>query len=133
MHLKIAALSILFFAIPLLAAEAPRTIDFTQVLIAVDGKPIQEPTAPGKEAPPPLTLGDVAVVALDAALEEDRTASGEAKFLRDQIARKIYKKKSVILTVEEITTIKTRIGKAYPAGIVGAAWRLLDPAVLEKQ
>ena len=38
----------------------------------------------------------------------------------------------VVLTAEQLATIKERIGKVYSAMIVGAAWRLLDPAVVSK-
>jgi hypothetical protein len=80
-----------------------------------------------------MTLGDAALMALETALEEDRQSTGADKFKLDDLARKIFGKKDVILPVEDIATIKTRIGKAYGPMIVGAAWRVLDPATEQKE
>ena len=127
-------LTIICFGALALAEEkpaAPRHIDFTQVLTGVDGKTINysEAKAAGDaKAPSPMTLGDVALVALESALEEDRTMPGADKFRLDDLARRLYKNKDVVLPVEDIATIKTRIGKAFGPLVVGAAWRLLDPA-----
>jgi len=107
------------------AQDKPRHINFTEALTGLDGKPIVQGDPKKAE---PSTLGDIAVASLENSLEEDRQMSGDAKFKLDTLARKIYKMKDAILTVEDISTIKQRIGKAYPPVIVGAAWRLLDPA-----
>jgi hypothetical protein len=107
------------------AQDKPRHINFTEALTGLDGKPIVQGDPKKAE---PITLGDIAVASLENSLEEDRQMSGDAKFKLDTLARKIYKMKDAILTVEDISTIKQRIGKAYPPVIVGAAWRLLDPA-----
>jgi len=80
------------------------------------------------KVPVALTLGEVAVTALESQLEEDKQATGADKFKRDELARKIYGKKDVALPAEEIATIKDRIGKSFGAMVVGAAWRMLDPA-----
>jgi len=96
----------------------------TQPILDLDRNPI-----PGGDAKTPvLTLGIVAVNALESILEEDRGQTGSDKFKADELARKVYKAKAAVLTVEEISLIKTRIGKAYGPLIVGYAWRLLDPA-----
>jgi len=110
-------------------AETPRKIDFTQEIKGLDGKPVMNGDA---KPSMPMTLGDVAVVALEASLDEDKGVTGAMKFERDELARKVYKKSSVVLTAEQLATIKERIGKVYSAMIVGAAWRLLDPAVVSK-
>lgn len=120
-HVLLLALALVVSA----AAQTPRTIDFTQPLISIVGKPmLQDPKDPASA----ITLGDAAVLALETATEDDKGASGEDKFKRDQLARKIYGKKDVALTVEEIALIKTRIGKVETPAVVGAAWPLLDPA-----
>lgn len=106
-----------------------RSIDFTQVLKGVDGKPLQS-TDP--KITTGLTLGEVSVAALVTILEEDKGANGETKFKLDELARKVYGKKQVHLTVEDLATIKARIGKAYGPLVVGPAWRLLDPEVKAK-
>jgi len=113
-------------AMALVMHAQPRTIDFTTALVGLDGKPMMNGDP---KTPVALTLGEVSVTALEAQLEEDRTATGADKFKRDELARKVYQKKSVALTAEEIATIKDRIGKSFGAMVVGAAWRLLDPAV----
>jgi len=111
-----------------LAADKPATIDFTQTITDLDGKPVPS----GDAKTPNLTLGAVAVNALEATLEEDRGQSGAEKFKADELARKVYKAKAAVLTVEEIALIKTRIGKAYGPLVVGSAWRLLDPSTKQQ-
>lgn len=103
-------------------AARPR-INFTEVLQGLDGKPLA-----GADKDKPLTLGDVAVTALESPTEDDKAKTGEEKFKLDQLARKVYQNKSVTLTVEEIATIKERIGKIYGPLVVGATYPLLDPA-----
>jgi hypothetical protein len=103
----------------------PRHFDFTTVLTGIDGKPIQN----GDVKPPvPMTLGDVVVGALEMQTADDQHSTGEAKFKLDELARRIYGNKDVVLSVEDLATIKARIGKAYGPLIVGASWRLIDPA-----
>jgi hypothetical protein len=109
------------------AQESPRHIDFTQVLKDLDGKPL--PVNPDGKLPAAATLGYVAKEALVNALQGD-PPEGAGKFDRWQLAAKIYPDKSdVVLTAEEVATIKDRIGKGFPALVVGPAWKLLDPAV----
>ena len=105
--------------------EKPRTIDFTQVLLDATGRPFKaSPTTA------PLTLQDVSIESLDGVLDADRQTppTPEEKFLYDSLARKIYHNKAAVLTAAEINLLEQRIGKAYGAAVVGAAWRLLDPA-----
>lgn len=100
-------------------------LNFTQVLAGLDGKPF--PITEAKDSPP-ATLGDVAVAALTGVLAEDARDDGAAKFKRGELAHRIYKAKSIELTVEEVALIKERIGKVYGPAVVFAAWPLLDPA-----
>jgi hypothetical protein len=123
--------------------KTPFVIDFTKPLIGVSGEAIWNPGAdcvsqiPDKPQPVPgktcskenVTLGDAAVGALEATLQSDQNEDPLKKFKRDQLARKIYKQKSIVLSSEEITEIKDRIGKAYGAAIVGAAWPMIDPSL----
>ena len=76
-----------------------------------------------------LTLGDVAVEALESQLPTDKNDDGLTKFKRDTLAHKIYGQKDIVLSVDEVKQIKDRIGQAYSAGVVGAAWRLLDKSL----
>ena len=120
-------------------APATPTIDFTRKLIGINGIPLwiggpdcsdKAGLVPGKTcAKQELTLSDVAVGALYAQLPEDQKDPPQKKLERDDLARKIYNKKAVVLSSEEISALKQRIGEAYNANIVGPAWRLLDPSV----
>ena len=108
-----------------------RHIDFTRPLIGVDGKTISsngDTKVTAEKAPAAMTLGDVVLIALESTLEEDRQATGAEKFKLDELARRVYHNKDAVLPVEDIATIKTRVGKAFGPLVVGAAWRLLDPA-----
>lgn len=108
------------------AQESPRHIDFTQVLRDLDGNPL--PVNPDGKLPAAGTLGWFAKEALVNPLPGD-PPEGSAKFDHWQLAARVYPDKSdVVLTAEEIATIKERIGKGFPALVVGPAWKLLDPA-----
>lgn len=122
--MRIAVLSLFFVALFASAQDKPRVIDFTKPLIGIDSKPIIK----DKDGKEPMTLGDAAVIALETSADDDRTQSGEEKFKRDQLARKIYNQKDVVLSIEEIALIKTRIGKILVPAVIGAAWPLLDPS-----
>jgi hypothetical protein len=124
-----AAVLLFVFGPPVFGAdEKPKTIDFTQVLIGVDGKALFNP-----ETKVTLTLGEVAITALETMNQEDRDMPGAKKFQMDELARKIHGNKAAVLPVEDITLIKERIGKAYGPMVVGPAWRLLDPATEQKK
>lgn len=136
-----AAVALMLAASPALAGgNTPFAIDFSQKLkdirgdffpgsncIAEQGKPTP---VPGKTCDA-ATLGDIAVAALLAPLQSDQNLSPTDKFKHAELARKIYDKTGVVLSSEDISTIKDRIGKAYAAAVVGAAWPLLDPSLME--
>jgi hypothetical protein len=123
------------------------SIDFTQLLIGVDGKALfqggddclpqpadKPPLIPGRTcSKSDLSLSDVSVGALESMLESDRNEDAKKRFERDLLARKVYKQSAIVLSAEEVTLIKDRIGKAYGPSIVGAAWPLLDPSLTEKK
>lgn len=102
--------------------RSAREIDFTQSLIGIDGKPLanQDPKAP------PLTLGDVAIVALTGQLQGDNLSPVD-KYKLGELAHKVYGNKHAHLTAEEITTLKDRIGRGYAPAIVYPALNILDP------
>lgn len=108
-------------------ADTPRHIDFTQVIKDLDGKPL--PINIEGRLPAVATLGQVAKDALVNVLQEDAQLSGAVKYDHWVLAGKIYPDKSdVVLTAEELATIKERIGKAFGPLVVGPCWKLLDPA-----
>lgn len=111
-------------------AQSLTHLDFTQVLVGIDGKPILQPSSDPSAKAQPMTLGFACVSALEAQLPEDRNAAGVDKFKLDALARKIYGQKDVVLSVDDVATIKARVGEAWGNTVVGAAWRLLDPSTV---
>ncbi len=107
------------------ATAKGRPVDFTQVLHTLTGSVMVDSDS---KTGVPVTLGSVAVNALLGTIDEDRTITGTEKLRRYEIAKKVSGQSSVMLTVEELATIKERIGKVYGPLIVGAAWHALDPA-----
>ncbi len=106
------------------AAAQGRTVDFTQQLTGLDGKAITLTSAPDS---PPATLSDIAIMALTAQFNDEQTMPGSKKFELYELARKVYHGKAVVLTAEEVATLKDRIGRFWGPSVVGAAWPLLDP------
>jgi hypothetical protein len=111
----------------IIRSDSARHIDFTQIIKDLDGKPL--PINIEGKLPSVATLGQVAKDALVNNLQEDAQLSGSAKFDHWTLALKVYPNKSdVVLTAEEVATIKERIGKAFGPVVVGPAWTMLDPA-----
>lgn len=125
--MKIIATLFAALALTLSASAQTHTIDFTQEVKGLDDKPIMQPLATDSGAKPvALTLGDVAVNALVTPMDGDIKLTGEDKFKMNELARKIYKHKAVVLTAEDLKLVKERIGKLYAATVVGYAWHVLD-------
>ena len=120
----------IFLFMLLLQAIVHHPINLNQTLIGYDGKEIH--LTSDKDSPV-ATLKDICVVALETVTQEHDGPSLSAleKFKRDRLARRIYEASTIELTAEEISLVKERIGKVYGPYVVGAAWPLLDPAVLE--
>lgn len=96
-------------------------IDFGRPLTALDGEPLTD------EKDGAVTLGSVAINALMAEFDEDRTKSGEVKLGRWLLAQRIHNADGPRdLTPEEVADIKTRIGTGYGAAIVGPAYSILN-------
>jgi hypothetical protein len=108
-------------------AFSQQKLDFKQVLIGLDGKPVPNNDP---KVTTGLTLGDACIYALTAILDEDRGATGQAKFDLYELALKVKDNKS--LTIEEIATIKSRIGKAWGQVVVGPAWEILSKSTNTK-
>ena len=124
---RIILLTLLVFGVYAATAQQPAAIDFTQPLVGIDGEKIAGPPA-GK----PITLGDVAVTALQSQLKDEQDMPGAKKFELYRLAGKVYKNKACHLTAEEIALLKDRIGKVYGPGVVGPAWAILDPNSVSK-
>jgi len=126
------ALTIVFLlgaAAPVHAADAE--IDFTQSLTSISGDPLQQCVKPGDDGKcvkwEPQTLGDVAVIALETPLQDDRDP--KKKFDQDTLAHKIYKNAHALLSPDDVALIKDRIGKVFGPVQIGPAWRILDPTL----
>lgn len=124
LNVTVSLILLLLVATSSVAAE----IDFTQDLYGIDGSRLQQQVV--KDGPlEPLTLGDVAVVALVSPSDDERNLDPMKKFQRDRLARKIYKNSKAELSPEEVSLIKERIGKIYGPVQIGASWPLLDPTL----
>jgi len=75
-----------------------------------------------------LTIETICLNTLLAPLKGDENRDGAFKANMFKIATKISSSEEVDLTAEEVSLLKSRIGLAYPALIVGRAWEILDPS-----
>lgn len=94
--------------------------DFTLQLVDLDGNPL-------KNGDKPSDLCFVALTALMATFDDERTLTGKEKADRYQLAMKINKRpKEVDITVEQLALVKQLIGKAFGPLVVGQAYELLE-------
>ncbi len=111
------------FLFATIATLNAQPIDFTQTPKDLNGKPFILET--GK---PNATLSDICIYALTSLVQTDSNMNGQEKFKLYQLAEKIKDKKTVSLTAEEVTQLKDRVGKVFPPSVVGAVWKIIDPA-----
>ncbi len=125
------ALLIALMSSAAVADDAPRKIDFSQVLLDPDGKPLTECV---KSDPvdrtkcleeKTMTLGWASMQALN--VPEQNMVYTEAT-KRGDLGLKVYQSHGVVLTSDEITLIKTQLAKRYSPLVVARAVPLLDPA-----
>jgi hypothetical protein len=107
------------------------TIDFTTILMGFDDKPIagfdcKPGQVAGKDCEA-MTLGDAAVFAIRQLIEADRSLDFKQKYLNGELAKKIRNNKEAVLSSEEISTLKDRIGKIFGTDVVYAAGLLIAP------
>lgn len=97
-------------------------IDFEQKILQLNGEGIKTETGES------FTLRNACVVSLDAMTEDIKRLSADDKYLRGNLAARIYRTKEPInLKAEEISVLKDVVGKIYGPHIVHEAWNLLDP------
>lgn len=95
-------------------------IDFSKELIGYDGEPLRE----GEKV---LTLSIICCNALMNQTEEDTKLPGEEKLRRFDLATIIYaSREATDLKVEDVSLLKTLIGKLYGPIVVGPCWKLLE-------
>lgn len=75
----------------------------------------------------PLTLRKVASRSLFMSYEDEKNIKGEEKFKRGMLGLKIEEEPEPALKQEELTLLKSLIGKFSPPLIVAQAWREIDP------
>jgi len=95
------------------------TLDVTQVLLGLDGKPIID-------GDKPVTLRPICTNALMATMDTDKGMSGEDKVAIWSLAGKIHKEDRPVLDAKEVVLLKKRVGDAYGPAIVGPAFLLLN-------
>ena len=107
-------------------------IDVTKVLEDLNGKPImvgqQECPTCGQPAGEisPLTLRLVAIKALTASYEDERSLGGEEKVKRFHLALRLHDDDEPDLKPEDVVLAKKLIGKLFGPLVVGQSWIILD-------
>lgn len=101
-------------------------IDMSAVLTDLDGKPIFEADAQGQPTTKPLTLRIACRGALLSPLRGDDALTGEQKANFFALAL-LVGQDAPELKIEQVATLKERIGKGYSPLIVGRCYELLDP------
>ena len=99
-------------------------IKFAQVLLSMDGEPMQE----AREGKPTrdLTLGRACINALLTDIPNEQT-TGTQKFDRFKLAMRLGNEPDPIeVTAEEIATIKAQVGKVYFTYAMGLVWQILE-------
>ena len=79
-----------------------------------------------------LTLGAAALHALLTNYPDERDLPGEEKWRRGKLADKVSVGGNVDLSLDEMSKIKTLIGKMYGPTVIMRAWPLLDPTLKDK-
>lgn len=112
----------------------PASIDFTQPLVGLDGKLIAGPDCkPGQSVGKDcaaLTLGEAVGIAFMTPIEADRSANFDKKWADGQLAHQVLNDKTAVLSSEQISTIKARLGAVFMGSNVAfATGALLDPSL----
>lgn len=105
------------------------SVDFTQQLVDVDGKPMIDDAASKDGAPIKVTLSKVSVIALLSDYRDEQNISPEEKFKRWQLAQKIHDANAAQLSAEDVALIKKLVGKRFAASIVGPVFQIIDPEI----
>lgn len=94
--------------------------DFSLVLKDIEGNPLL--ATPERH----LTLGEACANALLNTYQEDAQVSGEEKMRRYELARKVYNKRPMSVTSEQIVLLKTYVAKLYGPVVVGPVFSALE-------
>lgn len=96
-------------------------IDTTKELMSISGQPLQN------EDRTSTTLRHVIQNALLGGLQGDEKLSGADKLALWNLAKRASRDEAEF-NVEELATIKERIGRAYGPVVVGPAYEIIDPS-----
>lgn len=115
-----------------IAADDPRKINFTTILLDQDNAPITEcidSPAPKDfadcKSKQPVTLG---VISMRALVAGEQGLAQDESLKRGQLALSVYKANAVQLPAEDIALIKKQIAKNYSPLMVLRTFQILDPA-----
>ena len=73
-----------------------------------------------------LTLEKAIYQALVQPTKKDQDDDGSAKYARHKITEKIVNKKKAELTIDELKTIKDRVGNFWGVPVVGAIYDIIE-------
>lgn len=117
------------FALPAFAADEPKKIDFTQVLMSDDGPIVDDIACPPdrvtgvRPCDTPITLGETVYRALNA---PERDMTWEEGLKRSDLARALRKKPDWPLLPADRELVKKQIARVFPFPMtIAAAARLL--------
>ena len=98
-------------------------IDFSQTLSTLDGEQFTDNVG-GKDVP--VNLGKICIGALDATYQDETNLTGSEKYARFELIAKLKSASEVDVSSEDVTKLKTLIGKRYGVTVVGAAYDALE-------
>lgn len=99
-------------------------IDFSQAIKGLNGEVLQMATKEG--ATEDAILSKIVIEAMMGTYEDERGLSGVEKVKRYSLCEKINGAAEVDVPVEDLSLIKSLVGKAYPVVLVGPTYKLLD-------
>lgn len=107
-------------------------IDFSAQIKDLDGNPVMEKPQGDKDKGVPLTLGMVACNVLLTMDRVEKDLPAKDKIANYELARDIHRAESPLdLKSEEITKLKTYIGRVATTLVVGCCEELLEGGTIE--
>ena len=83
-------------------------------------------TIPDGDSGKKVTIKAIILNALMGTYEDEKSLSGEDKLKRYTLGQEIQKAETIELTAEQISTIKSLVGKAYTTLVVGSSYQILE-------
>lgn len=95
-------------------------LNFSTPILGLDGQPIKN--AKGEDA----TIGSVAIEALMAVFPDEQNLLGADKLHRWRLAKLASKGGEQEVIQEDMTLLKTLVGKAYGPAVVGPVYEIIE-------